>query len=74
MRFPPETDIKGKGGGMMDIAALSTSMSQAALHEQVGVAVLRMAKGQAELQGQNLIQMMEKSIDPNLGKKLDISI
>ncbi len=58
----------------MDIAALSTSMSQAALAQQVSVSVLSMAKGQAELQGQNLIQMMEKSIDPNLGKKLDISI
>ncbi|MGN7360424.1 YjfB family protein [Paenibacillus sp. SAF-054] len=58
----------------MDIAALSTSMSQAALAQQVSLSVLSMAKGQAELQGQNLIQLMEKSIDPNLGKKLDISI
>ncbi|MFU1797788.1 YjfB family protein [Paenibacillus azoreducens] len=58
----------------MDIAALSTSMSQAALAQQVSLSVLRMAKGQAELQGQNLIKMMEKSIDPNLGKNIDISV
>ncbi|MCJ8014180.1 putative motility protein [Paenibacillus sp. KQZ6P-2] len=33
-----------------------------------------MAKGQAELQGQNLIQMMEKSVDPNFGKHIDVSV
>ncbi|MWV47141.1 putative motility protein [Paenibacillus sp. HJL G12] len=58
----------------MDIAALSTKMSQAALSQQVSVSVLRLAKGQAELQGQNLIKMMEKSLDPNLGKQIDISV
>lgn len=74
MRIPSDADIKTKGGGIMDIAALSTSMSQAALAQQVSLSVLRMAKGQAELQGQNLVQMMEKSIDPNLGKHIDVSV
>lgn len=58
----------------MDIAALSTTMSQASLAQQVSLSVLSMAKGQAEVQGQNLVQMIEKSVDPNLGKRIDISV
>ncbi|MEC0238321.1 YjfB family protein [Paenibacillus dokdonensis] len=58
----------------MDIAALSTSMSQASLAQKVSLSVLSMAKGQAEVQGQNLVQMIEKSVDPNLGKRIDISV
>lgn len=58
----------------MDIAALSISMSQASLSQAVGLRVLSMAKNQANIQGQGLVQMMEKSVDPNLGKNLDISV
>lgn len=58
----------------MDIAALSISMSQASLSQAVGLRVLSMAKNQASIQGQGLVQMMEKSADPNLGKNLDISV
>lgn len=59
----------------MDIAAASTSMSQAALSQAVGIRVLSMAKNQAEIQGQNLVQMVEKSsVHPNLGKNLDIRV
>ncbi|MGM1050695.1 Putative motility protein [Paenibacillus uliginis N3/975] len=58
----------------MDIAALSISMSQASLSQAVGLRVLNMAKNQANIQGQGLVQMMEKSVDPNLGQKLDISV
>ncbi|UNK20139.1 YjfB family protein [Paenibacillus sp. N3/727] len=58
----------------MDIAALSISMSQASLSQAVGLRVLSMAKNQANIQGQGLVQMMEKSVDPNLGQKLDISV
>lgn len=58
----------------MDIAALSISMSQASLSQAVGLRVLNMAKNQANIQSEGLTQMMEKSVDPNLGKKLDISV
>lgn len=58
----------------MDIAALSISMSQASLSQAVSLKVMSMAKNQAAIQGQGLIQMMEKSVDPNLGRKLDISV
>ncbi|WP_422660411.1 YjfB family protein [Paenibacillus sp. EC2-1] len=58
----------------MDIAALSISMSQASLSQAVSLQVMSMAKNQANIQGQGLVQMMEKSVDPNLGKNLDISV
>ncbi|WP_138494595.1 YjfB family protein [Paenibacillus pinistramenti] len=58
----------------MDIAAVSMSLSQSRLSQAVSVQVLSLAKGQAEAQGQDLVKMMEKSADPNLGKSLDISI
>lgn len=45
----------------MDIAALSTGMSQASLAQAVSVKVLSMAKDQASEQGQALVQMMEKA-------------
>ncbi|RIX50800.1 putative motility protein [Paenibacillus nanensis] len=58
----------------MDIAALSTSLSSASLSQAVSIRVLSMAKGQAEQQGQSLVQMMNASLDPNLGKNLDIRV
>lgn len=58
----------------MDIAALSTSLNQAAVAQAASLKVLVLAKNQAETQGQNLVRMMEQSINPNLGKNLDISI
>ncbi|MDY8025673.1 YjfB family protein [Paenibacillus polymyxa] len=56
----------------MDITALSTGMSQASLAQAVSVKVLSMAKDQASEQGQALVQMMEKSVQPHLGGQLDI--
>ncbi|MFE4711218.1 MULTISPECIES: YjfB family protein [Bacillales] len=58
----------------MDIAALSTSMSQASLAQAVGIQVLSIAKDQAETQSQNLVQMLEQSVHPSLGKTLDIRV
>ncbi|WP_068615540.1 YjfB family protein [Paenibacillus tuaregi] len=58
----------------MDIAAAATAMSQSALSQAVGIKVLNMAKNQAETQAQNMVQMIQKSMDPNLGRQLDISI
>ncbi len=58
----------------MDVAAASTAMSQSALAQAVSIRVLKMANNQAELQGQNLVKLMEQSLNPNLGKSLDIRI
>ncbi|MGW8958964.1 YjfB family protein [Paenibacillus sp. NPDC055715] len=56
----------------MDFAALSTVMNQASLAQAVSVKVASMAKDQAGEQGQALIQMMEKSVQPHLGGQLDL--
>lgn len=59
----------------MDIAATSVAMSQSALSQAVGIRVLSMAKNQAEIQGQNLVQMLSQSqVHPMLGKNLDIKV
>ncbi|MEC0170270.1 YjfB family protein [Paenibacillus graminis] len=58
----------------MDIAALSVSMNQSSLKQAVGFQVLSIAKNQAEIQGQNITQMLAQSLDPNLGKTLDIKV
>lgn len=58
----------------MDIAAAATAMSQSALSQAVGIKVLDMTKTQAETQAQGMVQMIQKSMDPNLGRQLDISI
>lgn len=58
----------------MDIAALSMSMSQSSLSQAVGIKVLNMAKDQLAQQSQASLQMIGHSIDPNLGKHLDIRV
>lgn len=58
----------------MDIAALSTGMSQASLAQAASIKVAVLAKDQANEQGQALIQMMEKSAQPHLGGQLDIRV
>ncbi|MFD0959311.1 YjfB family protein [Paenibacillus chungangensis] len=58
----------------MDIAALSVAMNQAALSQAASLKVMHMAKGQAEQQGQNLVQMMNASLNPDVGKNLDIRV
>ncbi|WP_310829690.1 YjfB family protein [Paenibacillus pedocola] len=58
----------------MDIAALSIAMSQASLQQAVGLQVMSIAKNTAELQGQNIAQMLQQSPHPALGKTLDIQV
>lgn len=57
----------------MDIPALSTSLSQASLAQNVGIRVMSIAKDQAEVQQQNLLKLMDAS-DPNRGRNLDIRV
>jgi len=60
--------------GYMDIAALSISMSQALLGEQVGVSVAKLATDNFTQDSQDLTKMMEMSINPNVGVNFDVSI
>lgn len=58
----------------MDIAAMSTVMSQSSLSQAVSLKVLNLAKDSAVQQGQQLVQMMNQSLDPNLGNSIDIKV
>lgn len=58
----------------MDIAALSVSLAQSNLSQAVGISVLKMATEQSTDQMQQLVKMMELSVQPNLGGNLDISV
>ncbi|WP_248924879.1 YjfB family protein [Paenibacillus hamazuiensis] len=58
----------------MDIAALSTQMQISRLSDAVGIRLLSMANDQAETQGQQMIQLMQQSVQPYLGGNFDVKI
>jgi len=65
----------------MDIAALSMGMSQAKIAQQTNISVLKMAMDMSKNQSADLTRMLqmstgilEQSVQPHLGAKLDITI
>lgn len=61
----------------MDIVAASMALSQSNLSDQVGMALMNLAKDQMEVSGENLVKSMksmELSVNPNVGGQIDISI
>ncbi len=63
----------------MDIAGLSMAMAQNNIGTKVGMAVLDKAMDTAEVQGAQLVQMidgaaMQRSVQPHLGGNIDISV
>lgn len=58
----------------MDIAAVSTAMSQMNLTSQIGTAVLSMSMDMAESAGDGLVKVLESSVTPELGANIDIRI
>ncbi|WP_458415014.1 YjfB family protein [Schinkia sp. CFF1] len=62
----------------MDIAALSTAMSQANLGQQVGIALTKKVMETAQVNATALTEMLKASTvqapHPTLGKHIDISI
>lgn len=58
----------------MDIAALSTQLSQANLKQDVGISLMKMVKDQTSVQTQALTKLMETSTQPHLGGNVDIKI
>ncbi|WP_270171377.1 YjfB family protein [Paenibacillus sp. SYP-B4298] len=58
----------------MDIAALSSAMSQASLAQAVSMKVANLAKGQAVQQSNDLVKMMQQSAIPGVGGNIDIRI
>lgn len=58
----------------MDIAALSIGLKQMNLAQEVGVSVLKMAMNSGEEQINDLLQVMEKSVNPHIGGNIDIKL
>lgn len=62
----------------MNIPELSTALANMELSEKVGVAVLAKALGSAEVTGDTLIQMMDRSmelsVNPAVGSNIDIYV
>lgn len=58
----------------MDIAAISMAMSQQNLMTNVNVAILSKGLDTVEDLGTDMVKMMEQSVQPNLGKNIDITI
>lgn len=59
---------------VMDIANLSTAISQSQLMTQVNTAVLDMTLDSFEGQANEITKMMESSVQPHLGQNLDTYI
>jgi hypothetical protein len=57
----------------MEIAPY-TALSQSSLFQAVGVQVMKMQKQQIEQQSQGFVQMLERSVQPNLGSNLDVKV
>lgn len=58
----------------MDIAALSMAMAQDRVMTDIGTALLSKAIDQGQQTGDALTQMMELSVNPEIGGNIDISV
>ncbi|SDZ17701.1 Putative motility protein [Proteiniborus ethanoligenes] len=65
----------------MDIAAMSSMISQSSIQQQASLSVLKLSMESAETQAANLTQMisdtsksMELSVSPHLGANIDIKL
>lgn len=61
-------------GSVDGIALAAMNIKQADTLNQVGTAVLSNAIDQSEVMGQNMIKMMELSVNPGIGGNFDMSI
>ncbi|MBQ2800182.1 MAG: YjfB family protein [Lachnospiraceae bacterium] len=58
----------------MDISEISVSMNQTSLMTAVSTAVLGMSLDMVETSGENMVKMMELSVNPNIGSNIDVSV
>jgi hypothetical protein len=58
----------------MDIPAMSMALSQNNLSQAVGVSVLNLAKDASIQQSQDMVQLIQQSVQPSLGRNLDIRV
>ncbi len=58
----------------MDIAALSIAMAQSRVQSQASVQLAAKVMDTAKVQGSELIKMMEQSVNPDIGRSIDIRL
>lgn len=58
----------------MDIAALSIGMNQAKVMDQASISVMKIAMDTGKENAQAMTDMLEKSVDPNVGQHIDIRV
>lgn len=65
----------------MDIAAMSTMLSQSSIQQQASLSVLKLSMDSAKVQAVNMAEMlqqstkaMEMSVHPHLGGNVDIKL
>jgi hypothetical protein len=58
----------------MDIAALSVVLNQSQIQQEATMSVMKMAMNTAEDNSANLTKMLEQSVQPHLGSKIDLKL
>ncbi|MBF8982964.1 YjfB family protein [Lutibacter sp. B2] len=58
----------------MDIAAISTILSQAKVQQQASLSVMKMTMDTSKVQSAQLTKIMEQSVNPHMGRGLDIQL
>ncbi|MDE6312462.1 MAG: YjfB family protein [Lachnospiraceae bacterium] len=58
----------------MDIGQISLANSQANTMTSVGIAVLSMSMDTIETLGDEMVKMMEQSVNPHIGGNIDVSV
>lgn len=56
----------------ISLNAAYSQVSRSDLPQAIGIAMLGKAKQSAEAQGAQIVQMLQQSVQPHLGGKLDI--
>ncbi|WP_082130116.1 YjfB family protein [Aneurinibacillus tyrosinisolvens] len=58
----------------MDIAAVATNLKAISIGSQVGIAVTKKVMDSQKADGEQMIQLLERSVSPNLGGNIDTRI
>ncbi|MBF6634458.1 MAG: YjfB family protein [Planococcus sp. (in: Bacteria)] len=56
----------------MDIAALSMALSQMNVRTEANVSIMKKTIDQAETNGQDVVKMLEQSVQSHIGSRVDI--
>lgn len=58
----------------MDVALTSMALSQSQLMTNVSIAVLKNSLDTVEVSADNMIKMLEQSVNPSVGQNIDIKL